>query len=112
MPVADDDGRALFGDEGADPIHIKIDVYSVGYRLIMPVLHDEILVEKTECLPGGCGSEADDERIEIEQHLTPQFVNRPVSLVHYDEIEELGWDAGIVDNLRRLALPRLRRVES
>ena len=64
----------------------------------MAVLHDEVLVEEADRLAGGCGGEADEEGVEVEQHLAPELVDRAVALIHDDEVEELGRDAGVVDD--------------
>ena len=109
--VAGDDGRALFGDPGADAVNVEIDVDTVGDRLVVTVLHDEVLVEEADGLAGRRGREPYNEGVEIEQHLAPQLVNRAVTLIHDDEVKELGWDAGIVNHVGRRALPRPGSIE-
>ena len=91
--------------------YVEVDVDAVGDGLVVAVLHDEVLVEEADGLAGRRGGEADEEGVEVEQHLAPQFVDGAVALVDDDEVEELGRDAGVVDHVRRLALPRLGGVE-
>ena len=43
-------GRALLGDVRADAVDLEVDVYAIGDRLLVAILHDEILVEKAEGL--------------------------------------------------------------
>ncbi len=109
--VAGDDGGALLGDAGADAVNVEVHVDAVGDGLVVAVLHDEVLIEEADGLAGGRGGEADQEGIEVEQHLAPQLVDGAVALVHDDEVEELGRDAGVVDHIGRLALPRLGGIE-
>ena len=78
----------------------------------MAVLYVEVLIEKSDRLAGGRSGEANNKRVEIEQHLAPQLVNGAVALIHNDEVEELGWDAGVIADIGRLALPRPGRIES
>ena len=80
--------------------------------LVVAVLHDEVLIEEADGLAGGRGGEADEEGIEVEQHLAPQLVDGAVAFVHDDEVEELGRDAGVVDHVGRLALPGLGGIEA
>ena len=101
-----------FGDPRADAVDVEVHVHAVGDGLVVAVLHDQVLVEEADGLAGGRGGEADQERIEVQQHLRPQLVDGAVALVHDDEVEELGRDAGVVDHVRRLALPRLGGVEA
>ena len=68
-------------------------------------------MKKPMVLPAGVAVRPIEEGIEVEQHLAPQLVDRAVALVHDDEVEELGRDAGVVDHVGRLALPRLGGIE-
>ena len=107
-----DDGGALLGDAGADAVDIEVHVDAVGHGLVVAVLHDEVLIEEADGLAGGRGGEADQERVEVKQHLAPQFVDGAVAFVHDDEVEELGRDAGVVDHVGRLAFPGLGGIEA
>ena len=107
-----DNGRAALGDAGADAVHVEVHVDAVGDGLVVAVLHDEVLIKEADGLPGGRGGEADEEGIEVKNHLRPQLVDGAVALIHDDEVEELGRDAGIVNHVGRLAFPRLGGIEA
>ena len=62
----------------------------------MAVLHDEVLVEEAEGLLGRGGGEADQEGVEVFEHLPPEAVDRAVALVHDHDVEELGREVGVV----------------
>src|SRR5439155_21544201 len=68
------DGRTLLGDPGADAVHVKVHIYAIGNRLAVPVLHDKVLIEEADGLAIGRSGEPDQERVEIEQDLAPEFV--------------------------------------
>ena len=77
----------------------------------MAVLHDQVLVEEAHGLARGSRGEADQEGVEVEQHLAPQVVDGAVALVHDDEVEELRREGGVVLHPGRLARPRPGRIE-
>ena len=77
---------------GADPVDVEVDVDAVGDRLLVAVLHDEVLVEEAERLLRGRGGEADQEGVEVFEHLPPEVVDGAVALVDDDDVE--GLDAG------------------
>ena len=54
------DRRALLGDLGADPVDVEVDVDLVGDRLLVAVLHDEVLVEEPERLLARRRGQADE----------------------------------------------------
>ena len=109
--VAGGDRGPLLCDLGADAVDVEVHVHAIGHGLVVAVLHDEVLVEEADGLAGGRGGEADQESVEVEQHLAPQVVDGAVALVHDDEVEELGRNAGVVDHVGRFALPGLGGVE-
>ena len=49
-PQAGVDRRAVLGDLGADAVDVEVDVDAVDDRLLVAVLHDEVLVEEAERL--------------------------------------------------------------
>ena len=83
------DGGALLGDPGSDAVDVEVHVHAVGNRLVVAVLHHKVLVEEPDGLACRRSGETDQERIEIEKHLAPEFVDRAVAFVHDDEIEKL-----------------------
>ena len=54
------------------------------------------MVEKAERVHRGRGRQADDEGVEIFEHLPPRAVDRAVALVGDDQVEGLDRDRGIV----------------
>jgi len=77
------------GDARADAVDLVVAVHAVRYRLRVRVLHYDVLVEKTVGVLGWCGREADQVRVEVFEHLTPEGVDGPVALVDEDDVEEL-----------------------
>ena len=59
----------------------------------------------------GRGRQADDEGVEVFQHLPPDVVDRAVALVHDDEIEHLDGHLRVVDDRQRLLEERRGRLE-
>ena len=96
-------GGPLLGDLGADTVGIEVHVHVVSHRLLVGVLHDQVLLEEAECLPGGCRGQSDKEAVEVLQHLPPQVVDGAVTLVGNDDVERLDGDVGVVLDGRRLA---------
>ena len=105
------DLRALFGDTRFDAIHVEVDVYTVGDRLLVVVLHDEIAVEVADGLLRGCRRPTADEGVKVVEHLPPEVVDRPVALVGDDEIESLDGDRRVVFDRDRLFGERRAGVE-
>jgi hypothetical protein len=106
------DRRALGADARADLVDLEVHVHAIGHRLLVAVLHDQVLVEKPERVLGRRGGEPDQERVEVLQHLSPQRVDRAVALVDHDQVEVLGRVRGVVDHRQRLAHGRARRPEA
>ena len=80
---------ASCGDGGADAVHVVVDVDAVGHGLLVAVFHDEVLIEEAEGLLVGRGGEADEEGIEVFQHLRPEVVDGPVAFIGDDDVEGL-----------------------
>ena len=99
------DGGAFFGNARLDAVNVEIHVHAVQHGLVVAILHHQILVEEAQHLAGWRGGEADQESVEVQQHLAPQIVDGAVALVDDDEVEELRRNLGVVGHRRRLALP-------
>ena len=84
-----------------DAVDLVTDVDAVGDGALVVVFHDEVLVEKTDGLLGRRGGEADEEGVEIFEHLPPEAVDGAVALVGDDEIERLDGDGGVVGDVLR-----------
>ncbi|KYC51212.1 MAG: hypothetical protein AMQ22_01348 [Candidatus Methanofastidiosum methylothiophilum] len=69
------DPAALFGDAGPDAVDVVADVDAVGDRPLVAVFHHQVLVEEAEGLLRGRGGEADEEGVEVLQHLAPEMVD-------------------------------------
>ena len=78
---------ALAGDLGFDLVDVVADVDAIGHRLLVAVLGDDVLVEEAEGALVGRGGEADQEGVEVVEHLLPQVVDAAVALVDDDEVE-------------------------
>ena len=89
----------VLGDVGFDPEYIVPDIHPVRNGPFVEVFHHQVLIEEPECLLGGGGRQANQEPIEILQHLPPEMVDRAVALISHDEIKGLDRDTGIVGNL-------------
>ena len=97
-------GRSLLGDLGANPVGIEVHVHTVGHRLLVVVLHDQVLPEEAEGLLGGCRGQSDQEAVEVLQHLPPEVVDGAVTLVGNDDVESLDGNVAVVlDGDRRLS---------
>ena len=83
---------------------VEADVYLVDHSLLVAVVLDEIAVEEAEGLLRRGGGEADEESVEVVEHLTPEVVDRTVALVDDDEVEGFNRDRGVVDDRHRLGV--------
>ena len=81
---------------GADAVDVEVDVDAIGHRLLVAVLHHQVLVEEAEGLLGRRGGQADQVGVEVLQHLPPQVVDRAVALVGDDDVEGLDRDRRVV----------------
>ena len=93
--VLSDDGAAL-GDLGLDAVDVVPDVDAVDDGLLVWVLADDVLVEVGVGALVGRGGQGDLEGVEVLEHLLPEVVDRAVTLVDDDEVEQLGRDLGVV----------------
>src|SRR5579863_7138115 len=94
----------MLADQGADAIYLEPDIHAVGDRLLVVVLHEQVMIEEAESLYGRCGSQADSEGIEIFQHLPPQVVDGTMAFVGDDEVEGLDGKGGVIGDRDRLVL--------
>ena len=94
----------MLGNLGANVVGIGVDIDSVGHRLLVVVFHHQVLLEEAEGLLGGGRGQADEEGVEVFQHLPPQVVDGAVTLVGDDEVEGLDGNIGVVLHRRRLTV--------
>ena len=60
---------------------------------------------------GGRGGQADQEGVEVFEHLPPEVVDRAVALIDDDEVERLDGDSLVVDDRQRLLDQAGRQLE-
>src|SRR5262245_45367487 len=65
----------------------------------MRIFAYNVLIEETDCLFAGRCREANQERIEVLEHLSPQIVDRTVTFICDDEVECFDRNRGIIFNL-------------
>ena len=90
------DGVALLCHLGFDAVDVVTHIDLVDHGVFVGVFRDEVLTKEADGLFGGCGGEADEEGIEIFEHLTPEVVDGAVAFVDDDDIELFNGDAGVV----------------
>ena len=100
--VADFDGGAgfdfvaLLGELGFDAVDVVAHIDLVDHGVFVGVFGDEVLPKKADGLFGGCGGEANEEGIEVFEHLAPEVVDGAVAFVDDDDIERFDGDVGVV----------------
>ena len=82
---------AILGDLGLDAIDVVADIDAVGDGLLVAVVLDQVAVEEADGLRRGRGGQADQEGIEVVEHLPPDVVDRAMAFIHDDEIERSRW---------------------
>ncbi|OQB89789.1 MAG: hypothetical protein BWX84_02255 [Verrucomicrobia bacterium ADurb.Bin118] len=87
---------AAFGGLGADAINFVADVDTIGHGALVIVFHHEILVKEADGLLGGRGGEADEEAVEVFEHLPPEIVDRAVTFIGDDEVERFDGNLRVV----------------
>jgi hypothetical protein len=102
------DHAALFSDPGFDAEDFVTDVDATGDCLLVAVLGDQVLVEKSERLSARRRGQTDEEAVEVFERLPPQVVDRAVAFVGDDEVEGLNRDGGVVGDFLRLRVNRQR----
>ncbi len=100
-PVARLDGGAALADRRREAEHVEIDVHAVGHGFGEAVLHDQVLVEEPERLLARRGGEADEEGVEVLEHLAPHAIDGAVAFVDDDHVERLDRQRRLVVDLHR-----------
>ena len=86
---------ALFGDLCFDAIDFVADIDAIGDGALVVVFHHEVLVEEPDGLLRRRGCEADEEGVEVFEHLPPEAVDGAVTLVGDDETNFSMGTAGL-----------------
>ncbi len=98
------DFAALLGDLGADAIDFVADIHAIGDGALVVVFHHEVLIEEADGLFARRGGQADEEGVEVFEHLPPQAVDGAMAFIDDDEVEGLDGDGGIVGDVLRAAV--------
>ena len=108
IPVRHEDARLsselgpVLGDLRFDAVHVVADVHAIDHGLLVGVVLHQIAAEEADGLRGRRGGQADQEGVEVFQHLPPDVVDAPVALIDHDEVERLDGDFRVVDDRQRL----------
>ena len=89
-------GAAALAHFGTDAPDFEVHVYPIRHRAFEGVFADGVVVEEAAGVVAGRGSEADQEGVEIVQHLAPTAVDAPVAFVHDDEVEAFRRNVRVV----------------
>ncbi len=79
-----------------DAIDLVAYVDAISDGALVGVFGDQVLVEEAQGVFRGRGGQADEEGVEVLEHLAPEVVDRAVALVGDDEVEGLDGDVGVV----------------
>ena len=78
----------------------------------MVVFADDVGLEESVGAAVRRSGQADEIRVEVLQDLTPEVVDRPMTFIDDDEVEELRWNLLIVDHRHGLSgLNQLLRID-
>ena len=92
----------MLGDLGFDHVDFIADVDAIGHGFFVAVFADDVLLEEAVGAVVRRGGEADQEGVEVVEHLLPEVVDGAVAFIDDDEVEELGRDFFVVDDGQRL----------
>ena len=104
VPVLDlllQDHRAVFRHVGFNEENVLAHIHAVDDGLLTGILADHVLVEKGKGAFVRRGGQADDESVEILQHLIPHVVDRPMAFIDNDAVEKFRGIFLVVDDLFR-----------
>ena len=90
------DDIAFLRQLGFDAVDVVAHIDLVDHGVFVGVFGDEVLPKKADGLFGGCGGEANEEGIEVFEHLAPEVVDGAVAFVDDDYIELFDGDVGVV----------------
>ena len=95
-----------------DQIYFITDIDPVRHRLFVRIFADDVLLEEAVGAIVGCRGKTDKKAVEIFDNLSPQIVDRAVTFVDDDDIEEFGRQFRIVNDWQAFLadLSSLRRI--
>ena len=102
VPVLDlllQDHRAVFRNIGLNEEDVLTDIDPIDNGLLSRIFADHVLVEKGKGALVRRGGQADDESVEILQHLIPHVVDRPMAFIDNDAVEKLRGNLFVIDDL-------------
>ena len=93
------DHRAVFRHVGFNEENVLAHIHAVDDGLLTGILADHVLVEKGKGAFVRRGGQADDESVEILQHLIPHVVDRPMAFIDNDAVEKFRGVLFVIDDL-------------
>ena len=90
------------GDLRLDAVDVIADVHAIDHRLFVGVVLDQVPAEEADGLFRRGGGQADQEGVEVLEHLPPDVVDAAVTFIDDNEVEGLDRDEGVVDDRQRL----------
>ena len=93
---------AGLGDLGLDGVDLVAHVDPVGDGFLVAVVADDVLAKEAVGAVVGRGGEAEEEGVEVVEHLLPEVIDGTVALIDDDEVEEFGRHTVAVDDGERL----------
>ena len=101
-----EDGAAVLGDFGFDEENFVANVHAIGDGLLVGVFRNDVLLEEGVGAVVGSGGEADEEGVEVFDHLPPEIVDGAVAFIDDDEVEVLDGNLFAVGDFERLLAAR------
>ena len=102
VPILDlllQDHRTVFRNIGLNEEDILTDIDTINNGLLTGILADHVLVEKGKGTLVWRSGQANDEGVEIFQHLVPNVVDRPMAFIDDDAVEKLRGNLFVIDDL-------------
>ena len=102
VPVLDlllEDCRTVFRHVGFNEENVLAHIHAVDDGLLTGILADHVLVEKGKGALVRRGGQANDEGVEIFQHLIPNVIDRPMAFIDDDAVEKLRGNLFVIDDL-------------
>ena len=102
VPILDlllEDCRTVFRNIGLNEEDVLTDIDTINNGLLARILADHVLVEKGKGTLVRRSGQADDEGVEILQHLVPNVIDRPMAFIDDDAVEKLRGILFVIDDL-------------
>ena len=102
VPILDlllEDRRTVFRNIGLNEEDVLTDIDPIDNGLLARILADHVLVEKGKGTLVWRSGQANDEGVEIFQHLIPNVIDRPMAFIDDDAVEKLRGNLFVIDDL-------------